>query len=87
MKTIKRFEIGKEYATCSPCNSDCIIAVKVLRRTASTVTIEMLRGGIGMEKIRTFRINQKRADLCGEEMFQPWGAYSMSPIISAGRAA
>ena len=39
MNNVKRFEIGKTYATSSICDSNCIIAVKVVRRTASTVTV------------------------------------------------
>ena len=84
---IKRFEVGKTYATSSICDSNCIIAVKVLRRTASTVTVEMVRGGLVGDKVRTFRVDQKKAEYFGEESIKPWGSFSMCPIINASRAA
>ena len=87
MDTIKRFEVGKTYATCSIGNTDCIIATKILRRTAATVTVEMVRGGVCGEKIRTFRINKTLTNGIGAEAIKPWGAYSMAPTISADRAA
>lgn len=83
MDAIKKFEVGKVYATCHICNSDCILSVKVLRRTAATVTIEILRGVINGERIKTCRINPKMAERFGEEAVKPWGSYSMSPTISA----
>ncbi len=85
--TIKRFEVGKTYATSSICDSNCIIAVKILRRTASTVTVEMVRGDLDGDKVRTFRIDQKKAEHFGEESIKPWGSFSMCPIIDASRAA
>jgi hypothetical protein len=86
-KIIKRFEVGKTYATSSICDSNCIIAVKVLRRTAATVTVEMVRGNLGGEKVRTFKINQKKAEYFGKESIKPWGSFFMCPIIDASRAA
>lgn len=85
--TIKRFEVGKVYATRHICNSDCILSVKVLKRTTATVTVEILRGVINGERIKTCRINPKEAARFGEEVVRPWGTYSMAPTISAGRAA
>ena len=87
MDNIKRFEVGKTYATCSIGDTDCIIAAKILRRTAATVTVEMVRGDIDGEKVRTFRIDQKKAEHFGEESIKPWGSFSMCPIIDARRAA
>lgn len=87
MDNIKRFEVGKTYATCSIGNIDCIIATKILRRTAATVTVEMVRGGVCGEKIRTFRISKTLTNCIGAEAIKPWGAYSMAPTISADRAA
>lgn len=87
MDNIKRFEVSKTYATSSICDSNCIIAVKVLRRTAATVTVEMMRGDLDGEKVRTFRIDQKKAEHFGEESIKPWGSFSMCPIIDARCAA
>lgn len=84
---IKRFEVGKTYATASICDSNCIIAVKILRRTACSVTVEMLHGELEGGKVRTFRIDQKKAEYFGEESIKPWGSFSMCPIINASRAA
>lgn len=85
--TIKRFEVGKTYATRSIGNTDCIIAAKILRRTAATVTVEMVRGGICGDKVRTFRISKGLTAFIGAEAIKPWGTYSMAPTISADRAA
>ena len=85
-ENIKRFEVGKTYATCSIGNTDCIISAKILRRTASTVTVEMVRGGVCGEKIRTFRISKALTGYIGAEAIKPWGSYSMAPTISADRA-
>lgn len=87
MDNIKRFEVGKTYATRSICNQDCVIAVRIIRRTASTVTVDMLRSAINGEQTKTLRINQGEAAQFGEECIRPWGKYSMCPVVRASRAA
>jgi hypothetical protein len=47
----------------------------------------MVRGDLDDDKVRTFRINQKKAEYFGEESIKPWGSFSLCPIIDASRAA
>lgn len=76
--TIKAFEVGKTYYTRSICDNDCIIIGRVIRRTASTVTMEVRGYGV-----KTLRINKGRSEFCGAEAVKPWGTYSMSPTLTA----
>ena len=69
-KMTKQFEAGKTYATRSICDSECIVAVTVARRTAKMLTT---REG------KSFRISVYD----GIEQIKPWGSYSMAPIIQA----
>ena len=70
-----KFEVGKTYKSRSTCDHDCIFAHKILKRTAKTVTIkahnEIVRRGITIYE--------------NEETISPYGKYSMSPILRAGR--
>jgi hypothetical protein len=69
------FEIGKTYESRSTCDHDCVFSHEILKRTAKTVTIkvhgEQVRRGITIYD--------------GEETISPYGKYSMSPILRAGR--
>ena len=67
-----RFEIGKTYTTRSVCDHDCIIRETIASRTAKTV-----RTASG----KTFRVTEYN----GIEQFNPWGSYSMAPILSADK--
>jgi hypothetical protein len=69
------FEAGKTYYTSSICDHNCIIAVKIISRTAKTV-----RALVSGKDAKTFRpgVNDR-----GEECFLPWGRGSMMPIIDA----
>ena len=69
-----QFQTGKTYTTRSVCNSDCVIAMTIKKRTDKTVTCTVR----GEEK--TFRLSK---DHYGNECFMPWGRYSMAPIITA----
>ena len=71
-----QFIVGQTYQTRSPCDHDCIITAKVLTRTAHTVTVELNNRGT-----KTFRV---KAGYNGDEMFSPWGRYSLAPLMSAG---
>ena len=65
-----KFETNKEYKTTSICDHTCVIAITVAKRTPKTiVTTEGKRFRIGMYE--------------GVEYINPWGVYSMSPVIRA----
>ena len=68
-----QFQIGKTYQTRSLCDHDVIIGAKVLERTPKTVTVETRRG------VKTFRPRL----ISGTETIEPWGSYSMCPVIWA----
>lgn len=74
----KQFQIGTTYSTRSACDYDCIFSFKVVARTEKTVTIESGSRGTVRRKVRV-------SD--GVERCDPHGRYSMSPVISADRAA
>jgi len=66
------FEIGKEYFARSICDSDCIFTVKIVKRTAKTVTF--LRNG---KEQRTKLFTDDHG-----EYIAPYH-YSMAPIFRA----
>lgn len=74
---IKKFEPGKSYWTRSICDYDCIITIEVISRTAKFITAKV--GG----KIK--RLGVKVCDYDKAERCDPWGRYSMSPVISAAK--
>jgi hypothetical protein len=78
MKEYKKFEVGKTYRTRSICDNDCIISGKVLKRTASTVTMD-LGGDWGVRTLRIAKVSM----FYGCEAVKPWGGYSMSPTLVA----
>ena len=65
-----QFSPGQTYSTRSICDHDCIISVKVVKRTAKTITTT---------EGKTFRIGVYD----GAEFVKPWGSYSMAPIMRA----
>lgn len=71
---MKTFEIGKEYFSRSTCDHNCIYTVKVLKRTAKTVTY------IYDNEERRSKI---RVDESGEYI-KP-DNYSMAPVFRATR--
>lgn len=73
---MSQFEVGLTYSTRSICDHTCIIDMTVIKRTRCTVTADVRSRGV-----KTMRI----AVHDGVETVQPWGSYSMSPMISAGR--
>lgn len=68
-----KFEAGKTYKTRSVCDSDCIISVEVISRTAKTIKARVNR------EEKTLRIGVYD----GAEFVKPWGSYSMAPIVRA----
>lgn len=77
---MQTFELGKTYATTSICNSDCVFSYKVVKRTATTVT---MINKFGEQK--TYRINKKVSEYRKAETIFPEGNYSMCPVISADK--
>lgn len=71
-----KFEVGKTYSTRSICDHNCIIRVKVLKRTAKTVTA--VEEGKQPKTFRPYFSEHYNA-----ECIRPWGSYSMSPITTA----
>jgi hypothetical protein len=74
MENTINFEAGKTYYTRSIGDHNCIIEMKVIKRTEKTITAEVK--GEGLKKFRP-RVYQNK------ESVQPWGSYSMSPFIYA----
>mgnify|MGYP001607789697 CR=1 FL=1 len=74
-----RFETGKTYQCRSFCDYDTIITGTVLRRTEKTITMQLR----DKEKVQPPKF------LHGTEIeyVNPWGKYSMAPIMSADREA
>lgn len=77
MNEVIKFEAGKSYWTRSICDYDCIIRIEVISRTAKFITAK-----VG-NKIK--RLGVKVCTYDNAERCDPWGRYSMSPSISAGR--
>jgi hypothetical protein len=70
-----RFETGVSYFCRSTCDHDCVWHFTIIRRTASSVWVLV----DGKECRRGVRVWD------GVEKFEPFGRYSMSPIVSADR--
>lgn len=75
-----KFSAGNTYTGHFICDSDTVISVKVLRRTAKTVRVMDLDGN----EEKTCRIQEHD----GVEFIYPMGSgYSMAPRIRADREA
>lgn len=70
---IKAFKVGRTYSVRSICDHDCIFSFEVLRRSAKTITIK----NHGSEVRRTVRV------VDDVEACDPFGRYSMSPVLQA----
>lgn len=81
---MKKFETGKIYEMVSPCDSECIWRYKIMKRTASTITIKSL-GWDGRPEVRTCRVSKKVSEYFGEEIIYPLGKYSLCPSLNAAR--
>lgn len=79
---MKTFEIGKTYNTRSACDNDCIIELKVIARTAKTITVELKNEGV-----KKLRINKRDTEFFKAESVRPWGSFSMAPFITAEKVA
>lgn len=70
-----RFEAGVSYFCRSACDHECVWHFRIIRRTVSSVWVEVN----GEECRRGVRVWD------GVEKFEPFGRYSMSPVVSADR--
>lgn len=76
---MSNFETGKTYQTRLICDSDCIVRLNVISRTAKTI-----KASVNGEETKTFRIFLTYDNF---EAVRPYGSYSMAPIISADKLA
>lgn len=74
--TFAFFEIGQTYSGRFIGDADAVFEVKILARSAKTVTV---LGPQGMAQHRVSR------DLDGGEQIYPFGRYSMAPVCRAKR--
>lgn len=74
-KELVRFEVGVSYFCRSACDSECIWNFRIIRRTESSVWVDV--------DGKTVRRGLRVWD--GVEKFEPFGRYSMSPVVSADR--
>ena len=74
---MKQFETGKTYTTRSVYNSNCILTITVISRTASTIKAFV------DNEVRTLLIDKKISGFRNAETVLPYGIYSMYPAISA----
>jgi hypothetical protein len=72
---VRRFLAGACYSTRSPCDHDCIISAEIIGRTRHTVRAVIN----GRGDAKTFRVREDD----GAEHFNPWGRYSMAPVLTA----
>lgn len=78
MKT-KTFQVNNIYQCRSICNQDCIWTYKVIKRTASTITIK----DMDTNKVKTCRVSKNSREIFGCEIIHPLGNYSMAPSLWA----
>ena len=77
MKETKKFEVGKTYWMRSICDSNCIWNVKIIKRTAKTIMVD-----IDGEK----ETKRKKIDVYnGVEFIFPLGQFSMCPMLNADK--
>lgn len=76
----EKFEIGRYYETRSIADSNTKIGALILDRTKSTVTVK------GTDSLMQSKYRLTK-DFEGNEMFYPWGRYSMAPMIRASNKA
>lgn len=79
-----KFETGKTYWTRSPCDHNCIIKMRVARRTAKTIfTCPAQSSLLVKPQLRVQYWDNGSGDQV--EHVMPWGRSSMAPVLSADR--
>lgn len=73
--SIIQFQAGKTYYTRSVCDRNCIYSIRVIKRTAKTITVKQ---ALHPEKklLRPYIYN-------GVEQVKPHGSYSLCAVIGA----
>jgi len=70
------FEVGKQYAMSSVCDSECIWSYEVIKRTAKTVTLQQVD--------RNEKPIVRRISIWNDcESVMPLGIYSIAPCLTA----
>ena len=75
MSGVTKFEVGGTYCCRSAGDRDCVFSFAVADRTEKTVVLRSSRGEV-RRKVRV------RNDV---EEVDPFGRYSMSPVLKADR--
>jgi len=75
--TTTKFETGKTFTARSACDHDCVFNFTVKRRTAKTVWVDV-HGETVSRRVRV---------VDGVETFEPFGRFSMSPVVRASSVA
>jgi len=74
--TSATFQIGNTYSGRFIGDADAVFQVKILARTAKTVSVA---GPQGLKQLRVSRDHE------GSEQLYPFGKYSMAPVCRAKR--
>lgn len=74
--TLPTFQVGNTYSGRFIGDADSVFKVKVLARTAKTITV------VGPKGLAQHRVSR---DHEGGEQFYPFGKYSMAPVCRAKR--
>ena len=74
---MKQFEVGKKYTHGWIGDSDLFTTWKVLKRTASTITIT------DGKEVKTCKVIKKLSEMDNRECVRPFGTYSMCPTLRA----
>ena len=77
METMKQFKAGSKYYCRSICDHNCIWYFDILKRTDKSVWVEV-DNKIVRRSLRVWG---------GSEQFNPFGSYSMAPIVTAEKTA
>lgn len=72
-----QFQVGRTYQVRSICDYECIFSFVILSRTEKTVSIRA-HNNVRRRKIRL---------VDGVECIDPFGRYSMSPVLRAAAQA
>lgn len=72
-----KFQVGRVYCCRLVTNYDTELRYMVVSRTAKYITVERL------DAVETKRLGVRVWD--GVELCNPWGRYSMAPVLRADR--
>lgn len=74
------FKVGNKYYMRSACDHNCVWEYTIIKRTASTITLQNEKG-----QVKTCRINKQLSEYRKSETVLPLGNYSMCPMLSADK--